>query len=134
MSRHLRGRSNEHLPQHRRLYNPRPKTKAKQKADFDARHQANGATVNSTSVSPDQWAKLEALAEVSKQERKKLDDRGIEVGLSGPAFQGTDSFELQEQFTLGNPPASYEQRQVGEIEGGGKLFPTRCGVESTVCR
>ena len=104
---------------------PRPKTKAKQKADFNARQHPNGTSINPTSVSPDQWAKLEALAEVSKQERKKLDDRGIEGGLTGSAFQAAENFELQDQFTIGNQAATFEQGQNGDKDSNGMfaLYP-----------
>ncbi|KKA29918.1 hypothetical protein TD95_001480 [Thielaviopsis punctulata] len=71
-----------------------------------------------------QWSALEALAEASRQvDMSEKHDRpgagmvpvqlgttdGTGIGNIGAAgLQGTERFELQEQFTLENPPAGYD--------------------------
>lgn len=65
----------------------------------------------------DNWSALETLAEVSRQiemdEHNKHDgpphDRAVGMGGSTELPRG-DRLELQEQYTLDNPPVSYEQR------------------------
>jgi hypothetical protein len=68
------------------------------------------------------WSALETLAEVSRQidlNENKHDgtphDRG---GMGGPSdpLRG-DRLELQEQYTLDNPPVSYEQRVLRDKKG-----------------
>ncbi|KAH8880647.1 hypothetical protein GQ53DRAFT_669381 [Thozetella sp. PMI_491] len=101
---------------------PRPKVKAKQKAASEARQQANGVPIDPTSLSSNEWAKLNALAEVSKQERKKLDDQGIDAGMQPQSLHGNERFEIQEQFALENPPLHYEQRQGTDKDNNADLL------------
>lgn len=77
--------------------------------------QPNGAAEVVTS--PQGWSALETLAEASRQVDLNENSRGqnAQVGHdpANPANgqqQAGDRFELQEQFTLDNPPVSYENR------------------------
>lgn len=63
----------------------------------------------------DNWSALETLAEVSRQiemdEHNKHDGPSHAPGMGGPSeLPRTDNLALQEQYTLDNPPVSYEQR------------------------
>ena len=76
----------------------------------------NGPTVE-LPIGTRNWTALETLAEVSRQIdlNEKHDDRSVHnrsVGGEGRASEPprADRLELQEQYTLDNPPVSYEQR------------------------
>lgn len=69
------------------------------------------------------WSALETLAEVSRQidlSENKHDgtphDRGQGMGGPSDPLRG-ERLELQEQYTLDNPPVSYEQRMLREKKG-----------------
>jgi hypothetical protein len=76
----------------------------------------NGPTVDLPIGGPRNWTALETLAEVSRQmvTSEKHDGRpgpnGSNGGNGTPEPSRTDRLELQEQYTLDNPPVSYEQR------------------------
>lgn len=76
----------------------------------------NGPTVDLPIGGPRNWTALETLAEVSRQmvTSEKHDGRpgpnGNNGGNGTPEPSRTDRLELQEQYTLDNPPVSYEQR------------------------
>lgn len=84
--------------------------------------QANGPPVGLPMMQRD-WTALETLAEVSRQieANEKHDDRGPGNNGGGPSTSGAPStpaapngqenLELQEQFTLDNPPLNHEGRQ-----------------------
>ena len=61
---------------------------------------------------PRNWTALETLAEVSRQMvTSEKHDPSVANGANGiPGQSGADRLELQEQYTLENPPVSYEQR------------------------
>jgi hypothetical protein len=68
------------------------------------------------------WTALETLAEVSRQieASEKHDDRGGQGANGGSSVPGAgagDRFEVQEQFTLENPPLNNEIRQQKEKRG-----------------
>jgi len=70
----------------------------------------------------DNWSALETLAEVSRQiemdEHNKHDAPLHTQGIGGPSdFFRADNLALQEQYTLDNPPVSYEQRVVRDRRG-----------------
>ncbi|KAH8804968.1 hypothetical protein F5884DRAFT_435760 [Xylogone sp. PMI_703] len=78
--------------------------------------QMNGPTVE-LPLGNRNWTALETLAEVSRQIdlSEKHDDRSVNNKSGGPQTRGSepprsDRLELQEQYTLDNPPVSYEQR------------------------
>lgn len=78
--------------------------------------QMNGPTVE-LPIGTRNWSALETLAEVSRQMdlSEKHDDRSTHNGSVGGRGQGSEppraeKLELQEQYTLDNPPVSYEQR------------------------
>lgn len=73
----------------------------------------NGPTVDLPIGSgPRQWSALETLAEVSRQMvTSEKDDHTGPHGVNGASDPSQVArFELQEQYTLENPPVSYEQR------------------------
>ncbi|KXX79792.1 hypothetical protein MMYC01_204390 [Madurella mycetomatis] len=87
-------------------------------AQAQARAQGNGSPVDLPMIQRD-WTALGVLAEVSRQIdlNEKNDDRGQPNGAAPPALapapappgsQPADRFELQEQFTLDNPPTGQE--------------------------
>ncbi|GAB1319007.1 Zn(2)-C6 fungal-type domain-containing protein [Madurella fahalii] len=87
---------------------------AQAQAQAQARAQANGSPVDLPMIQRD-WTALGVLAEVSRQIdlNEKNDDRGQPNGTAPPApappgSQPTDRFDLQEQFTLENPPTDQE--------------------------
>lgn len=70
----------------------------------------------------DNWSALETLAEVSRQiemdEHNKHDGMPHMPGVGGPSqMPHGDRLELQEQYTLDNPPLSYEQRVIRDRRG-----------------
>ncbi|KAH7160313.1 hypothetical protein B0J13DRAFT_519725 [Dactylonectria estremocensis] len=77
--------------------------------------QANGQATDVSNM-PQGWSALETLAEASRQVDLNENNRSQSVqGGHDPADpansqQVGDRFELQEQFTLDNPPVSYENR------------------------
>ncbi|KAG5978933.1 hypothetical protein E4U55_005754, partial [Claviceps digitariae] len=94
----------------------------------ERQHQAQlahaAAHVNGQQLSPSSlqqgWSALETLAEASRQVDRSEINRGNNAKQPGQAeaqvepssVQNTEDLELQEQFTLDNPPASYETFQV----------------------
>ena len=70
------------------------------------RHKWNGSSAN---IPSQNWTALETLAEVSRQmvTSETHDEHGIASRTPEPT---RDRLELQEQYTLDNPPVSYEQR------------------------
>ena len=73
----------------------------------------NGPTVDLPIGSgPRNWTALETLAEVSRQMvTSETHDHTGASGVDGtPEPSRADRLELQEQYTLENPPVSYEQR------------------------
>ncbi|KAL6923515.1 hypothetical protein ACHAP8_001444 [Fusarium lateritium] len=77
--------------------------------------QPNGQSVDVPNL-PQGWSALETLAEASRQvdlnENNRAQSVQASVDPSDPvnAQHVTDRFELHEQFTLDNPPVSYENR------------------------
>ncbi|KAH7136447.1 hypothetical protein EDB81DRAFT_79625 [Dactylonectria macrodidyma] len=77
--------------------------------------QTNGQATDVSNM-PQGWSALETLAEASRQVDLNENNRSQSVqGVHDPADpansqQVGDRFELQEQFTLDNPPVSYENR------------------------
>ncbi|KAM0241977.1 hypothetical protein ACHAPO_001678 [Fusarium lateritium] len=77
--------------------------------------QPNGQSVDVPNL-PQGWSALETLAEASRQvdlnENNRAQSVQASVDPSDPANAQhvTDRFELHEQFTLDNPPVSYENR------------------------
>lgn len=76
--------------------------------------QTNGQHAAISSL-PQGWSALETLAEASRQvdlnENSRVQTLQDASNLVNPANgQHVDRFELQEQFTLDNPPVSYENR------------------------
>jgi hypothetical protein len=76
----------------------------------------NGPTVD-LPIGTRNWTALETLAEVSRQIdlSEKHDDRSVNNRSAGGGSRASeplrsDRLELQEQYTLDNPPVSYEQR------------------------
>ena len=76
----------------------------------------NGPTVE-LPIGTRNWTALETLAEVSRQIdlSEKHDDRSVNNRSAGAGSTASepprsDRLELQEQYTLDNPPVSYEQR------------------------
>ncbi|KAJ9130361.1 Zn 2cys6 transcription factor protein [Pleurostoma richardsiae] len=78
--------------------------------------QPNGPPVDLALMQQRDWTALETLAEVSRQIdlSEKHDDRPQNANGGAPDGQGpppaphaTERFELQEQFTLDNPPSAY---------------------------
>lgn len=83
------------------------------------RHPQAGAQVNGQPTAqlalPQGWSALETLAEASRQVDLNENNRGQKASdtTPNPANGGPyvpDRLELQEQFTLENPPATYENR------------------------
>ncbi len=78
--------------------------------------QMNGPTVE-LPIGTRNWTALETLAEVSRQmdTYEKHDDGTVITKSAGGGSRASeppraDRLELQEQYTLDNPPVSYEQR------------------------
>ncbi|KAG5663093.1 hypothetical protein KAF25_001029 [Fusarium avenaceum] len=74
--------------------------------------QPNGQPVDVPNL-PQGWSALETLAEASRQVDLNENNRAQSVQASvdpADAQHVTDRFELHEQFTLDNPPVSYETR------------------------
>ncbi|KAK2612708.1 hypothetical protein QQS21_001325 [Conoideocrella luteorostrata] len=73
--------------------------------------QATGQQVSSPSGLPQGWSALETLAEASRQvdlnENNRANKNQPAQAQTGSAHC-TERFELQEQYTLDNPPTSYE--------------------------
>lgn len=73
-----------------------------------------GARTVASSVLPQEWSALETLAEASRQvdlnENSRVQSKGQEIPNSAEGSHSNGRFELQEQFTLDNPPAGYEER------------------------
>ncbi|KAK4152792.1 hypothetical protein C8A00DRAFT_15947 [Chaetomidium leptoderma] len=88
---------------------------AQAQAQAHAHAQANGSAVDLPMIQRD-WTALGVLAEVSRQIdlNEKNDDRGQPNGVgppapaAPPAAQPAERFELQEQFTMENPPLNQE--------------------------
>ena len=84
--------------------------------------QMKGKTVDLPIVNRN-WSALETLAEVSRQidmNEHKHDGPQTEraAGMGGPSESSrADRLELQEQYTLDNPPVSYEQRVLRDRKG-----------------
>jgi len=81
----------------------------------------NGPTVE-LPIGTRNWTALETLAEVSRQidMSEKHDGHPSEGAVSdnrSPEQQLSGRLELQEQYTLDNPPVSYEQRVQREKKG-----------------
>lgn len=79
-------------------------------------------------VLPQGWSALETLAEASRQVDLNENSRG-QKGQDNPTNPANgehvgDRFELQEQFTLDNPPVSYENRIQGITKRGESRIPT----------
>ncbi|GFP53524.1 hypothetical protein TASIC1_0002070900 [Trichoderma asperellum] len=82
------------------------------------RQPLGGAPVNGQPTAqlalPQGWSALETLAEASRQVDLNENSRGQKApDAANPANGGgyvTDRLELQEQFTLDNPPSAYENR------------------------
>lgn len=88
--------------------------------------QSNGHPA-ATAALPQGWSALETLAEASRQVDLNENNRG-QKGQDNPANPANgenlgDRFELQEQFTLDNPPVSYDGRPQGVIKRGKLLLP-----------
>lgn len=77
--------------------------------------QLNASQVEApNAVSPQGWSALETLAEASRQVDLNENNRGTKAqAIHDQATDSsiTDQLELQEQFTLDNPPASFEASQ-----------------------
>ncbi|OAA62349.1 hypothetical protein ISF_05358 [Cordyceps fumosorosea ARSEF 2679] len=91
-----------------------------------------GARPAASSVLPQEWSALETLAEASRQvdlnENNRVPPKGQEApGSADPAFVNA-RFELQEQFTLDNPPAGYEDR--GNAVANGKRTTNEAEAEA----
>ncbi|KFG84272.1 hypothetical protein MANI_004726 [Metarhizium anisopliae] len=72
--------------------------------------QANGQQI-SPSALPQGWSALETLAEASRQVDLNENSRGNKPSTAQPqanGVQNAERFELQEQYTLDNPPTNYE--------------------------
>lgn len=97
-------------------------------------HQAQVAQANGQQISPSAlpqgWSALETLAEASRQVDLNENSRGQKtaagVNQAGGTPGGVDKFELQEQYTLDNPPVSYENSRVqgNSKKGKGPGKPT----------
>ena len=82
----------------------------------NAEVQLNGPTVE-LPIGTSNWTALETLAEVSRQIdlSEKHDDRSVNNKSVGGGSRASepplpDRLELKEQYTLDNPPVSYEKR------------------------
>ncbi|KAM3516306.1 hypothetical protein MY11210_000065 [Beauveria gryllotalpidicola] len=84
-----------------------------------AERQHNGigprsARTVASNVLPQEWSALETLAEASRQvdlnENNRTQPKGQDVPGTADDVHVNGRFELQEQFTLDNPPAGYEER------------------------
>lgn len=102
---------------------------ASAKAALPASHPPTGAQVTSQQLLsdlPQPWSALETLAEASRQvdlsENNRVNNQGQDasnpITFPSPTIEPTpDRFEVQEQFTLDNPPGSYDGRAVGMQKG-----------------
>jgi hypothetical protein len=86
-------------------------TAERSQANGDARNNGQQALLSSL---PQGWSALETLAEASRQvdlnENNRASSSQEHANPANPAngeFSAADRFEVQEQFTLENPPASY---------------------------
>lgn len=68
----------------------------------------NGPTVELPINTRNNWTALETLAEVSRQIVTNEQPEGSQAA-PGTDMQRSDQLELREQYTLDNPPVSYEQ-------------------------
>ncbi|EXK35459.1 hypothetical protein FOXG_06280 [Fusarium oxysporum f. sp. lycopersici 4287] len=87
--------------------------------------QPNGQPVDVPNL-PQGWSALETLAEASRQVDLNENNRAqsVQAGVVDPADPANtqhapDRFELHEQFTLDNPPVSYENRSQQGNRGNG---------------
>jgi hypothetical protein len=101
--------------------------------------QMNGPTVE-LPIGTSNWTALETLAEVSRQidMNEKHDDRSVNnksVGHGSRASEPprADRLELQEQYTLDNPPVSYEQRVQRDKKGEFWLHSSIINANSCSC-
>ncbi|EGX92796.1 hypothetical protein CCM_04169 [Cordyceps militaris CM01] len=73
-----------------------------------------GARAVPSNVLPQEWSALETLAEASRQVDLNENNRVLPKGQDATSNADTTfvngRFEVQEQFTLENPPAGYEER------------------------
>ncbi|XWW95547.1 hypothetical protein V2A60_003508 [Cordyceps javanica] len=80
-----------------------------------------GARTVASTVLPQEWSALETLAEASRQVDLNENNRVQAKGQDAPSITDTTHvngrFELQEQFTLDNPPAGYEERNSTSANG-----------------
>ncbi|KAJ3487036.1 hypothetical protein NLG97_g6497 [Lecanicillium saksenae] len=80
-----------------------------------------GARAVASSVLPQEWSALETLAEASRQvdlnENNRVPAKGQEAPNTADTAYVNGRFELQEQFTLDNPPAGYEERNNSSANG-----------------
>ena len=97
--------------------------------------QMNGPTVDLPIGGPRSWTALETLAEVSRQMvTSETHDghpgaNGSHGGNGTPEPPRTDRLELQEQYTLDNPPVSYEQRVQREKKRKSKSYATKSSAD-----
>ncbi|KAE8450514.1 hypothetical protein EG329_006245 [Mollisiaceae sp. DMI_Dod_QoI] len=92
----------------------------------DGQIQLHGPTVE-LPIAPRNWTPLETLAEASRQiglsekHDGPVGSKGAENGGRSSEPPRTDRLEVQEQYTLDNPPVSYEQRVQGKKQLHEKL-------------
>ena len=105
------------------MSNHQAQTQAGQ-AQTHAQAQANGSSVDLPMIQRD-WTALGVLAEVSRQIdlNEKNDDRGQPNGTAPPGTthsggQPAERFELQDEFTIENPPSSQENGTDQAVQGG----------------
>ncbi len=86
--------------------------------------QANGSSVDLPMIQRD-WTALGVLAEVSRQIdlNEKNDDRGQPNGTAPPGTansggQPAERFELQDEFTIENPPSTQDNGTDQAVKGG----------------
>lgn len=88
---------------------------------------ANGQQVSPNAL-PQGWSALETLAEASRQVDLNENNRGAKAQpqtTQPGSAQESDRFEVQEQFTLENPPSSYEtSRAQANSKKGSSAFQT----------
>lgn len=86
--------------------------------------QANGQQI-SPSALPQGWSALETLAEASRQVDLNENSRGNKPSTAQPqanGVQNAERFELQEQYTLDNPPTNYETTRAQATGKKGELL------------
>ncbi|OAR01339.1 hypothetical protein LLEC1_04586 [Akanthomyces lecanii] len=80
-----------------------------------------GARPVPANVLPAEWSALETLAEASRQvdlnENNRVPPKGQDATNAADNAHVNGRFELQEQFTLDNPPAGYEERNTSSANG-----------------